>query len=152
MTDLKHSNKHNKFIPPDISGCWLNTNHYRLTQENPNVEASLADIKNIEDTYVKIKQKGEFVTYKIKSPTVFVAAPQNRIGVWKPILVNGKPLTWEVVLADYDDTNIIFLQVLETDDCGKPIKLWNNSVESFTSQNNPEQKMNVSRNILIRKN
>jgi hypothetical protein len=79
-----------------------------------------------------------------------VPVSRNRLGIWKPTLVNGKPIAWEVLLADWDDTNIGFVQVLETDECDKPVKLFVNFIKSFVSQVNTLQNQSVSRGIMIK--
>jgi hypothetical protein len=152
MTDLKHgNNKLEKFIPPDIAGHWLLTNTFVITDDNLNTEPTLDDIIKRPDNGVRIKQKREFITYKYMQTTEFIPVLRNRLGIWKPTLVNGVPITWEVLLADWDDTALGFIQVLETDDCGKPIKLLFDQVESFTSPTDTTQASTVVRGILIRK-
>lgn len=140
-----------KFTPPNVSGLWLLTERYTLIQEQGDKEVTLDDIIHPEDLNIRFEQKKEFVIWKFLETSELIPEIHNRAGVWKPTLVNCKPISWELLLADYDDSNIGYIQVLETDNCGKPIKLWANFVESYSSPNDPLQTQAVTRSVLIRK-
>ena len=140
-----------KFTPPNISGLWVLTERYVLIQDNVNDEITLDDIIHPPDINIELEQRKEFVIWKFLETSELIPEIHNRAGVWKPTLVNGKPITWELLLADYDDSNIGIIQVLEVDKCGRVQKLWANFVESYVSGSNPLQTQAVTRSILIRK-
>ena len=150
MTDSK-TQIHGKFTPPNIEGLWVLTREYGIIDDNPDVEITLDDIIRFPDNNIRIKQRGEFITWEFLETNDIVPTLRNRLGVWKPTLINGTPLTWELLLSDWDDSSIGFIQVLETDDCDIPVKLFANFVESFTGTDSV-QAQTVARATLIKKN
>ena len=147
----KEQNNCNKFEFPDISGNWFLTNHYSIIVNNTNPTPSLDDITKRADVPIKIKQKGNFITWKFLDPTPQFPHLRNRLGIANPILFGDKITDWEFILADFDDTNIAFIQVLETDKCGRTVKLTLRLVESFFSGLSPVQAQTVSRGVVIRR-
>ncbi|CAH6419799.1 Hypothetical protein HVR_LOCUS880 [uncultured virus] len=134
--------------PPNISGAWKFTNTYYLRQEYPDQNITLNDIKYLDDFNITIKQKGLFITFKEESHRLRPTTSLNRTGVWRPIYKNRKVINWELIISDYDDSNISLAQVSKSDENGYPIKMSYVSIESGFLKGNKEQKPTVVSSVL----
>ena len=133
---------------PNVTGCWLFTEIYKLIQENPNEKATLKDIQRTDDHHIRLEQRGEFVTWSLLES--YEGEPHNRLGIWKPVLADEKLISWQLLLADYANINTGIIQVLETDSCGDPVILWVDTFETYSSPTDPSQTQGVTRGILVR--
>ncbi|CAH6419201.1 Hypothetical protein HVR_LOCUS399 [uncultured virus] len=127
--------------PPNISGTWKSSIYTYLRQEYPDQTITLKDIEYQEIPLAKIKQKGLFITYDQGSSGLSESKP--RAGIWRPIFLNGK-INWELLLSDNIDNHINFMQVMKSDECGNPTKLYSVVVESGFMKGNPEQTPEVA--------
>ena len=142
---------HHKNRPPNIEGTWLLTNRYSIIHGDPNHNPTLKDIQRLPDIDIILTQKKEFVVWTFVQQTALIPVLNNRLGVWKPTLIDGKIAGWELLLADYDDTNIGFIQVLKKDRHGVPQKLTIQLVESYDSATNQLQSQSVNTATMIRR-
>ena len=144
--------KHNRDDIPNISGRWKLYDSYYLTQNTPDEEVSLRKIQHLDPLDFAIEQKGLFLTCIEGVPLELRPNEGKRLGIWKPTYLDGEIInwanlnareqpccSWEAIFSDYDDSNILFLAIVDVDKCGDPIKLHLTGVESGFQPGNPIQ-------------
>lgn len=140
-----------RLTPPQIAGNWRITKSIAVEQITSNGPVNFyTDYNKQYDVDVIIRQNEELVSVEYLNTTPSRSTLGTRLGVWQPKFENGKVSSWQLILSDYDDQSIAFLEIYKITKCGRVHKLWYNSTESGFDPQNRQRHPFAAREIWIR--
>ncbi|CAH6419089.1 Hypothetical protein HVR_LOCUS282 [uncultured virus] len=142
--------QHNDLNPPNVAGKWDRTDFNALVHNTPEEKVSFKDITKLNDDIVTISQCGVFVIFR-GGQNQLRPDPSDRLGIWNPIRAgDGSIFSWQLILVDYDDNQVAYIQPSKFDKEHNVIQLYGNFTESGFSKENSLQLPAVSYNYMDR--